>query len=44
MLKDISERNMSCLLPELTSSYNNTYITYQENIPKAEGSLNTNQH
>jgi len=43
MLKDISERNMPCLLPELPFSYN-TYVTYQENIPKAEGSLNTNQH
>lgn len=44
MLKDISERNMSCILPELTCSYNNTYVTYQENIPKTEGSLNTNQN
>jgi len=44
MLKDISERTMSPLLPELSFYYNSTYVTYQENIPKAEGSLNTNQH
>jgi hypothetical protein len=44
MFKDISERKMSCLLPEPAWLSNNTNCKLSRNIPRAEGSLKTNQH
>ena len=44
MLKDISERNTSCLLPELSWSYNNTYCNLSSKHTKSRRFFNTNQH